>query len=185
MQGNGVARQDENERAEYAFSVWSRDGNQNLRQTAQLTGIPYRTIHYYASTRNWAQRHLEQMTPEAERGALIARNRMRMRLPELEEELWQIITGKAPLRTPKGTIVTDQDGNPILDYYALPRDRAYAIKLYLEYSMARLLPEEIAAPHTAQARAPIGDGMSVADAAAAIIEATVHDISGDDKRRRR
>ena len=51
---------------------------------------------------------------------------MRMRLPQVEEELWQIITGKAPLRTPKGMVVTDQDGTPVMDYAARPRDRAYA-----------------------------------------------------------
>ena len=185
MQRTGVARQDENERADYAFSVWSRDGNQNLRQTAQLTGIPYRTIHYYASTRNWAQRHLEHMTAEAERGARIARNRMRMRLPQVEEELWQIITGKAPLRTREGMVVTDQDGTPVMDYAARPRDRAYAAKLYFEYSMARILPEEVltgqpSAQHSHQPPLP----SSVSEAAAAIIDAAVHDL-GDDKKRRR
>ena len=68
---------------------------------------------------------------------------MRMRLPQLEEELWQIITGKAPLRTREGMVVTDQDGTPVMDYAARPRDRAYAAKLYFEYSMARILPEEL------------------------------------------
>ena len=184
MQTDVPVKPDENARAELAFSVWASDGNQNLRDTAELTGIPYRTIHYYARTRHWPERSLAQMTPEAERGALLARNRMRMRLVDVEQELFGIITEKRPLRAFNGELVTTPDGAPVMEYSAPPRDRAYAIKLYLEYSMARLLPEETQSGATPKAASPIGDGMSVSDAAAAIIEATVHDVAEDRKRRR-
>ena len=72
MQTDVPVKPDENARAELAFSVWASDGNQNLRDTAELTGIPYRTIHYYARTRDWSSRLLAQQSPEAERGALMA-----------------------------------------------------------------------------------------------------------------
>jgi hypothetical protein len=185
MQRDDRTNHDANERADWAFSVYCGDGNQNMRAVSRITSIPYRTIQYYARTRNWPERYLAQMTPEAERGALIARNRMRMRLPQLEEELWEIISGKAPLRTREGTLITDQDGTPILAYAAPPRDRVYAAKLYLEYSLARLLPEDQLAIATSTPMPRFYDGMSPSEKAAAIIEAHVHDASRDERKRRR
>jgi hypothetical protein len=184
MQRDDRATHDENERADRAFAVYCGDGNQNMRAVSRITGIPYRTIQYYARTRTWPERYLAQMTPDAERGALIARNRMRMRLPQVEEELWQIISGKAPVRTREGNIVTDQDGNPVMDYCAQPRDRAFAAKLYLEYSMARILPEEMPSERQPAQRSMPPLPSDVSKAAAAIIEATVHDVSEDRTRRR-
>ena len=163
MQTDVPVKPDENARAELAFSVWASDGNQNLRDTAELTGIPYRTIHYYARTRDWSSRLLAQQSPEAERGALMARNRMRMRLLDVEQELYGIITEKRPLRTLQGTIVRTPDGEPVLEYSAPARDRAYAIKLYFEYSLARLRPEDIPQGPRQKTASPIGDGMSVSD----------------------
>jgi hypothetical protein len=56
--------------------------------------------------------------------------------------------------------------------------------LYFEYSLARLLPADIPQGPRQKTASPIGDGMSVSEAAAAIIEATVHDGSEERKRRR-
>jgi hypothetical protein len=184
VQKRDVQTTDDNERAELAYQVWASEADQNLKKTAAITGIPYRSIAYYAASRGWQQRYLEQMAPESERAALLARNRMRLKLPELEEELWMIIAGKAPLRAFDGTIVTLPNGDPILDYAAQPRDRAYAIKLYLEYSMAGIVPEELKPAHNQLHRTPLQPSMSLHEATAAIIDANVHDVSGERKKRR-
>lgn len=184
MQNRDVQTTDDNERAELAYQVWASDADQSLKKTASITGIPYRSVAYYAATRNWQERYLSQMTPESERAALLARSRMRMKLPELEQELWVIIAGKAPLRAFDGTIVTLPDGQPVMDYAAQPRDRAYAIKLYLEYSMAGIVPEELRPAHTQMPRTPLHPTMSLHEATAAIIDANVHDVSGERKKRR-
>ena len=124
--------------------------------------------------------------PKPSAAPCIARNRMRMRLPRGGGGA---LAASSPARRRcarvRGRWSPTQDGTPVMDYAARPRDRAYAAKLYLEYSMARILPEEIRRgnrpPSTATSR-PCR--CSVSDAAAAIIDAAVHDL-GDDKKRRR
>ena len=102
----------------------------------------------------------------------MARNRMRMRLLDVEQELFGIITEQRPVRAFNGELVTTPDGAPVMEYSAPPRDRTYAIKVYLEYSMARPLAGKRLPRRHRRKRTPIGEGMSVADAAAAIIEAS-------------
>ena len=177
---------DDNKRAETAFAVWCGEGNESLRATAELTGIPLRTVQYYASSRDWPARRLAQMTPAAEGAALLARNRMRLQLPQVGEALFEMITSKRPLRDSRGNTVQDDDGNVVMDFATPTRDRVYAIKVFLEYAWFGIVPEEQRLLTNAANTSPtaIDGAQSVSDAAAAIIEATVHDV-GDDKRRRR
>lgn len=177
---------DDNETAERAYDIWAGDADQSLKRTSEIANIPLRTVQYYASTRDWQQRHLAQMTPEAERSALLARNRMRLRLPEIEAELYFLICGKQPMRAPDGSTLVAPDGTPMVEYHAEPRDRAYAIKLYLEYAMARLMPEETAGAgaHTTPKPA-LAQEMNLSQAASAIIDAHVHDIGGDQRKVKR
>ena len=56
---------------ETAFPTkYYRDGHQNMMAVSRITGIPYRTIQYYARTRHWPERYPGATNPtEAERGA--------------------------------------------------------------------------------------------------------------------
>ena len=87
----------------------------------KLTGIPYRTIQYYARTRHW------RGTPSGADDARSGARRPDGAEPDADatapsggRSSGTSSRGKAPLRTREGTLVTDQDGTPS---WTTPRDR--------------------------------------------------------------
>ena len=149
-------------------------------KTAELSGIPARTIRYYAARDGWAERWLAEADPEAATMAAIARAEIRGNLPAVVRRLVVIAAGTRPVRDETGRVVGEA-------FAASDKDAIQAGKLLLQYGLGEGIargveplldvPSRLALPHDA------GAGPSSAFAQASAILAAK--IAGTNTRKAR
>jgi hypothetical protein len=179
---------DDNERAEAAWHVWLTDGNQDAAKTAAITGIPVRTIRYYAQTRDWMAKLNSMAGAEAGASAVRAHQMMRAGMPMVVQRMLRIVGEMRPLRTTNGELVRDPTtGETVMVPASEDRDAIQAAKVLSMHALAGVTYE-------GEANASEGlwrhggealENQSLQAQAAAILEATVADVNTRQKKGRR
>ena len=124
-----------------AFIVWAAEGEQDTGKTAEITGIPRRTIQFWMKRDDWRGQWLAHGAPEAERAAQQGRQMMRHAMPVVAKRLLSIIGAQTQLRGPFGDLLTDADGAPLIGWASSDRDAVQAAKLLALYGLGSPLSQ--------------------------------------------
>ncbi len=120
-------------RAERAFAVWAGEGERSDEKTAELTGIPRRTVAYYRRRDGWAERYVEAHEADSRQVARLARLEMRHALPAVVRRLSLIAGGVKPVRDKADALVYDAAGNVVLEPWSRDQDAIKAGEVLLRY----------------------------------------------------
>src|SRR5687768_17891422 len=113
-----------------AFLVWCAEGEQDTGKTAELTGIPRRTIQFWMKRDDWRGQWLSSSAPESERAAQQGKQMMRYAMPVVAKRLLHIVGGTEPMRHPTtGEVLLDREGNPRMVYAGDNKDAVQAAKV--------------------------------------------------------
>ena len=126
-----------------AYRIWCAEGEQSTRKTAQLLGIPLRTVQYWRSTDDWQRRWLAQSAPESEVSRDQARVLARHASPAVMRRMLSIVVGEKPVRTADGSPVLDEEGRPVMQWASEDRDAINAGKLIALYGIGNGTQDEV------------------------------------------
>jgi hypothetical protein len=169
------------DRAERAFQVWAGEANRSDEKTAELTGIPRRTIAYYRKQYHWGERWLGLNEAEARMAVAIAQAEIRGNLPLVARRLHEIAGGRRPVRDAQGREIGQA-------YVSSDKDAVQAAKLIFQYGLderSRGVEPPIEVPYHFP---PDDENESLASLRArtsAMLEATVASVNTRAKRGRR
>ena len=121
---------------EEAYEIWAGAAGRSDAKTAELTGIPRRTIAHWRVTQGWRERYLSVSSEDA---ALIARTAvvsMREGMGLVVERLVAIVGDKTPVRKADGTILVDPEtGETVMTWASKDGDAIKAGQLLAQYAL--------------------------------------------------
>jgi hypothetical protein len=124
-----------------AYSIWCGEGEQDTGKTAELTGIPRRTIQYYMKRDGWRAQWVSENAIEADRAAAQGRQMMRHATPMVVRRLLHIVGATVPMRHALTGAVIEQDGAPVMVYAESAKDAVNAAKLLTLYALGTPLSQ--------------------------------------------
>ena len=122
--------------ADEAYEIWATTGGRNDTKTAELTGVPRRTISSWRLTYGWRERYLQITAEDSDLIARTAVVTMRQGMDLVAERMMDIVGAKRPLRQADGTIVTDPTtGEPVMVWASKDSDAIKAGQLLALYAL--------------------------------------------------
>lgn len=118
-----------------AYEIWATTGTRSDAKTAELTGIPRRTIAHWRVTYGWRERYLQLSSEDAETIARTAVVQMRQGMDLVTERLLDIVGAKRPARKADGTIITDDQGEPVMVWASKDNDAIKASQILAQYAL--------------------------------------------------
>jgi hypothetical protein len=118
-----------------AYEIWASTGARSDAKTAEITGVPRRTIAHWRTRYAWRDRYLSLASEEAEAIARTAVVQMRQGMDLVTERLLDIVGSKRPQRRADGTILTDETGEPVLVWASKDGDAIKASQILAQYAL--------------------------------------------------
>src|SRR5438046_2024280 len=133
------------DRVDEAYLTWATEGARSDARTAELLGIPRRTINEWRRVHGWDRQWLAAAGPEAGKAAGRAGVEVRLGLTAVAREMLEIVTARTEERDAQGELT----GRMVPVHQA--RDRIQAAKLLKEWGVGRepdvnLIEAHIVAP---------------------------------------
>lgn len=122
------------DKAERAYAIWSTDGDCDVEKTAQLCGIPARTLYYYRRRDHWDGRLERERLANTAEAVLLAANMVRAGMPHVVESMQMICYGTKPLINADGRVVINPDtGKAVMIPMSHDKDRVAAGRWLLQF----------------------------------------------------
>lgn len=119
-----------------AYEIWATTGARSDAKTAELTGVPRRTIAHWRVTYGWRERYLSLSSEDAETIARTAVVQMRQGMDLVTERLLDIVGAKRPARKADGTVITDPEtGEPVMVWASKDNDAIKASQILAQYAL--------------------------------------------------
>jgi len=114
------------------YEIWASDGEQSDEKTAEISGIPRRTISYHRNKERWSQRYKDDKVGLSAADVDVARIRWKRLLVNGMARMELIVYGRKPLRDQYGKPVLDDDGNPVMTWEADHREAISAYRAIMD-----------------------------------------------------
>lgn len=119
-----------------AYEIWATTGARSDAKTAELTGVPRRTIAHWRSTYGWRERYLSLSSEDAETIARTAVVQMRQGMDLVTERLLDIVGAKRPARKADGSLITDPEtGEVVMVWASKDNDAIKASQILAQYAL--------------------------------------------------
>lgn len=118
-----------------AYEIWATTGNRQDAKTAELTGIPRRTIAHWRLTHGWRERYLSLGSDDAELIARTAVVQMRQGMELVTERLMDIVGSKRAARKADGSLLLDEHGEPVMVWASKDADAIKASQILAQYAL--------------------------------------------------
>jgi len=113
-----------------AFRTWCADGDRDDQKTADLCGVPRRTITDWKREEGWHEQYLSAAGPMAELAAAEGKMMLRAAVPMMAKRLIHIIGAIEPVRNLEGEPLYDEvTGKPRMRYSSMDKDAINAAKV--------------------------------------------------------
>lgn len=121
---------------EEAFEIWANQAGRSDAKTAEITGIPRRTIAHWRLTKGWRERYLRIGAEDADLLARTAVMTMRQGMDLVTERLLDIVGARMPVRKADGTLVRDPEtGEVVTTWASKDGDAIKASQLLAQYAL--------------------------------------------------
>lgn len=114
------------------YEIWATDGEQSDEKTAELSGIPRRTISYHRNKENWSQRYKDEKMGLSNADVDVARIRWKRLLISGMARMEEIVYGKRVLRDQMGKVVLDDNDTPVMTWAAEHKDAIAAYRAIMD-----------------------------------------------------
>lgn len=121
--------------AEEAYEIWAGPAGRSDVKTAELTGIPRRTISNWRLTHGWRERYLRIGSEDGDLIAKTAVMTMRQGMDLVTERMIAIVGEKRPQLKADGSPVLDPEGNPVMVWASKDADAIKASQLLAQYAL--------------------------------------------------
>jgi hypothetical protein len=114
------------------YEIWATEGNQNDRETAEITGVPRSSINYHRRMEGWARRFREEYLGLSNADIDVARIRWKRLLVDGMGRMEHIVSGKVVRTDPFGNAILDAQGQPEMIYAAKDSDAVSAYRAVMD-----------------------------------------------------
>jgi len=114
------------------YEIWATEGQQNDRQTAEITGVPRSSINYHRNKEGWTRRFREERLGLSNADVDVARIRWKRFLLDGVGRMEDIVYGKKIWRDAFGKVIEDETGQPIMVYASRDSDAVAAYRNIME-----------------------------------------------------
>lgn len=114
------------------YEIWATDGEQSDEKTAEISGVPRRTISYHRNKEGWAQRYRDEKLGLSNADVDVARIRWKRLLISGMARMEHIVYGKKEMRDHMGKVVLDDDGQPVMTWAAEHKDAVSAYRAIMD-----------------------------------------------------
>lgn len=115
------------------YEIWATDGEQSDEKTAEVCGIPRRTISYHRNKENWARRYKDEKIGLSNADVDVARIRWKRLLISGMARMEAIVYGKVEMRDHMGKVVLDEaTGKPVMVWAADHKDAVSAYRAIMD-----------------------------------------------------
>lgn len=153
IRNNASMARPRNEKVDEAFVIWAGEADRDDTKTAELVGVPVRTLQYWRSTYAWEQRYISELGPAAELSAIQTRQMLRMAGPAMARRMLAILAEQRPLRNAIGDIILNE-GQPIMVYASKDSDAVQAAKVIAILGIGEETPTLGSSPYEARYTVP-------------------------------
>lgn len=124
------------DRAEYAYAVWSTEAGGDTAKTAAITGIPRSSIQRWRKQDDWDKRLDIETFADTAQAVERAAQMVRAAMPQVMERMIGIVIGTKPQLDTSGHVVINPDtGKVIMIPIAENKDSINAARWLMQYGM--------------------------------------------------